>query len=72
MIADYLRGPGPRAGHLGRLKSSHVLNIISSIKLKNKTFIFFSIKGKGGPTPTLFCFVQELTLYEQFPVFHDF
>ena len=51
MIADYLRGPGPRAGHLGRLKSPHVLNLISSIKLKNKTFIFFSIKGKGGPTP---------------------
>ena len=32
MIADYLRGPGPRAGHLGRLKSSHVLNL----KIKNK------------------------------------
>ncbi len=53
MIADYLRGPGPRAGHLGRLKSPHVLNLIFSIKLKNKTFIFLSIKGKGGPTPTL-------------------
>ena len=52
MIADYLRGPGPRVGHLGRLKSPHVLNLISSIKLKNKTF-FFSNKGKGGPTPTL-------------------
>ena len=51
MIADYLRGPGPRAGHLGRLKSPHVLNLISSIKLKNKTF--FSNKGKGGPTSTL-------------------
>jgi hypothetical protein len=52
MIADYLRGPGPRAGHIGRLKSPHVLNLISSIKLKNKTFIiFFSIKGKGGHTP---------------------
>ena len=42
MIADYLRGPGPRVGHLGRLKSPHVLNLISSIKLKNKTFIFFN------------------------------
>ena len=52
MIADYIRGPGPRAGHLGRLKSSHVSNLFFSIKLKNKTF-FFSIKGKGGPTPTL-------------------
>jgi hypothetical protein len=50
MIADYIRGPGPRAGHLGRLKSSHVSNLFFSIKLKNKTF-FFSIKGKGGPTP---------------------
>ena len=45
MIADYLRG------HLGKLKSSHVLNLISSIKLKNKTF--FLIKGKGRPTPKL-------------------
>ena len=52
MIADYLRCPGPHAGHLGRLKSPHVLNLISSIELKNKTF-FFSNKGKGGPTPTL-------------------
>ena len=42
MIADYRRGHGPRAGHLGRLKSSHVLNLISSIKLKNKTFILFN------------------------------
>ena len=42
MIADYLRDPGPRAGHLGRLKGPHVLNLNSSIKLKNKTFIFFN------------------------------
>ena len=42
MIADYKRGPGPRAGNPGRLKSPHVLNLISSIKLKNKTFIFFN------------------------------
>ena len=46
MIADYLRGPRPRAGHLGRLKSPHVLNLISSIKLKNKTFIFFQLREK--------------------------
>ena len=60
MIPDYLRGPGPRAGHLGRLKSSHVLNLISSIKLKNKTFIIFQLREREGlpphcswPTPTL-------------------
>ena len=51
MIADYLRGPGPRAGHLGRLKSTHVLNLISSIKLKNKTFIFFQLREREGPPP---------------------
>jgi hypothetical protein len=43
MIADYKRGPGPRAGYLGRLKSPHVLNLISSIKLKNKTFFLDEI-----------------------------
>ena len=40
MIADYLRGPGPRAGHLGRLKSPHVLNLIFNnnyLKLTNTT-----------------------------------
>ena len=54
MIADYLRGPGPRAGHLGRLKSPHALNLISSIKLKNKTFIFFQLREREGlpPLPT--------------------
>ena len=51
MIADYLRGPGPRAEHLGRLKSTHVLNLISLIKLKNKTFIFFQLREKEGPPP---------------------
>ena len=55
MIADYIRGPGPRAGHLGRLKSSHVSNLFFSIKLKNKTF-FFQLRERegppqGGPTP---------------------
>ena len=52
MIADYIRGPGPRAGHLGRLKSPHVSNLIFSIKLKNKTFTLV-MALKGGPTPTL-------------------
>ena len=51
MIADYLRGPGPRAGHLGRLKSPHVLNLISSIKLKNETFIFFQLREREGLPP---------------------
>ena len=41
----------PRAGHLGRLKSSHVLNLISSIKLKNKTFIFFQLREREGLPP---------------------
>ena len=54
MIADYLRGPGPRAGHIGRLKSPHVLNLISSIKFKNKTFIiFFQLREREGLHPTL-------------------
>ena len=50
MIADYLRCPGPRAGHLGRLKSPHVLNLISSIELKNKTF-FFQLREREGLPP---------------------
>ena len=54
MMADYLRGSVPRAGHLGRLKSPHVLNVISSIKLKNKTLIFFQLREREGlpPHPT--------------------
>ena len=51
MIADYLRGPGPRAGHLGRLKSPHTLNVISSIKLKNKTLIFIQLREREGLPP---------------------
>jgi len=52
MIMDYLRGPWPSAGNLYRLKSPHVLNLISSIKLKNKTSIFFQLREReGGNTP---------------------
>jgi hypothetical protein len=49
MIADYIRGPGPRAGHLGRLKSPHVSNLIFSIKLKNKTFTLVMIDENMMP-----------------------
>ena len=57
MIADFLRDPGPRAGHLGRLKSPHVLSLISSIKLKNKTIIFFQLREREreGPPPPQHC-----------------